>query len=309
MGLDEFASALTLDQLRVLAAIRKEGSFTGAGRALKRSHASISYHVSLIEEQLEIPLFDRTVRPPSLTHAGQVLMRQVERVLGEVTELRTLAWSLGHAHEAMVRVALDVLFPANALAEILGRFAESYPRVDLRVHTGVVEFAGQQIAQGRADVGVSPPVDAAQDQPWRPSTRVTMVPVVAPHHPLSKLGAISESDLARHVHLVHAREPPAAVSPAMGVMSPLRWQLGDAATQMALLRAGLGWCRLPDWRAEAGLADGSLVALEMSQGLRSEVPLRVIWAERADLGPAARWLIEAFQISGPPSEGGSDPKP
>ena len=58
---------LTLDQLRILASIVDEGSFSAAGRRLGRVQSAISHAVRNLEEANGVTLFDRSSRRPELT--------------------------------------------------------------------------------------------------------------------------------------------------------------------------------------------------------------------------------------------------
>lgn len=51
--------SLTLDQLRVLVAIAEAGSFSAAGRELRRAQSAISQAVSNLEAIQGVELFDR----------------------------------------------------------------------------------------------------------------------------------------------------------------------------------------------------------------------------------------------------------
>ena len=51
--------SLTLDQLRVLVAIEDAGSFSAAGRQLRRVQSAISHTVQALEEAQGLLLFDR----------------------------------------------------------------------------------------------------------------------------------------------------------------------------------------------------------------------------------------------------------
>ena len=51
--------ALSLDQLRVFIAAAETGSFSAAGRKLRRAQSLVSQTVANLEGQLDVQLFDR----------------------------------------------------------------------------------------------------------------------------------------------------------------------------------------------------------------------------------------------------------
>ena len=64
----------TLDQLLVLEAIVRTGSFAGAARDLHRAPSAISYAVNGLEEALGLVLFDRSGHKAALSPEGQRLL-------------------------------------------------------------------------------------------------------------------------------------------------------------------------------------------------------------------------------------------
>ena len=59
----------TLDQLRILRAIVREGSFKKAADRLYVTHPAVSLQIQNLEKQLEVALFD----PVSVTKTGRKL--------------------------------------------------------------------------------------------------------------------------------------------------------------------------------------------------------------------------------------------
>ena len=72
---------VTLDQLIVLDAVAREGSFAAAAQVLHRVPSAVSYAIKGLEDALGVSLFDRTGRIAVLTPAGR-------RLLGEAREVQ-----------------------------------------------------------------------------------------------------------------------------------------------------------------------------------------------------------------------------
>jgi len=66
--------AVTLDQLRTFIAAADEGSFSAAGRKLRRAQSVVSQTLANLEAQLGVPLFEREGRYPKLTEQGKALL-------------------------------------------------------------------------------------------------------------------------------------------------------------------------------------------------------------------------------------------
>lgn len=82
----------TLDQLVILQAIVKQGSFKKAADSLYVSQPAISLQVQNLEKQLNSPIFHRGAKGVILTEGGQVLSRYGYKILSVCEETcRTLA--------------------------------------------------------------------------------------------------------------------------------------------------------------------------------------------------------------------------
>ena len=79
-------SCLMLDatRLRVLVAIAKYGSVTGAAQALNYAQPSISHHIARLEAETGAKLMERAGRGVKLTDAGQLLAERAEEILGRL---------------------------------------------------------------------------------------------------------------------------------------------------------------------------------------------------------------------------------
>src|ERR1041385_4636654 len=118
---------ITLDQLRILASVVDEGSFSAAARKLQRVQSAVSTAMANLEEQLTIPLWDRTQRSATLTDAGKSVVGAARRVLAEVDALRTLAAGMNVGLEASVSLCVDAVFPVSALVDMCRGFAKEFP--------------------------------------------------------------------------------------------------------------------------------------------------------------------------------------
>jgi DNA-binding transcriptional LysR family regulator len=65
---------VSLDQLRTFIAAADEGSFSAAGRRLRRAQSVVSQVLAKLEGQLGVRLFDRSARLPVLTDQGRALL-------------------------------------------------------------------------------------------------------------------------------------------------------------------------------------------------------------------------------------------
>lgn len=289
MEMDNF----TLDQLRTMLLVAREGSFSAAARKLRRVQSAVSQSMANLESALGLPLWDRSTKVPTLTPQGRAVLAAAERVCAEADALRGLAGSMAAGTEASVSMCVDALFPLPVLAEVCSGFAEAFPDVDLRVDTQALSAVSARVLDGTATLGVVSPMGAIPGLVRHHLAKIKMVPVASPRHPLAKVrGPIPLARLAQAVQIVLAERGGDGVDD-QGVLSRRTWRVADLHAKQALLRAGLGWGNLPEHLAREDLRRKRLVRVRPEGWSEEEHTLHLSAVHRADarLGPAHRWLI------------------
>ena len=132
----------TLDQLRVLDAIDRTGTFGGAAKALHRVPSAVSYAVRQLEEAVGVPLFDRSRRTPTWTPSGLRMLEVARRVLEQGRALEHAAMELRDGWEPELRVVVDGALPLDPVLRCLQRFGEpdipTKLRLDVEYREGVL---------------------------------------------------------------------------------------------------------------------------------------------------------------------------
>src|ERR1700752_2901652 len=96
---------VTLDQLRTFIAAVDQGSFSAAGRKLRRAQSVVSQTLANLESQLGVKLFDRAGRYPQLTHAGRSLVPEARAVADNIDAFKARARAMRDGLEPEVSVA------------------------------------------------------------------------------------------------------------------------------------------------------------------------------------------------------------
>ncbi|RMH43652.1 MAG: LysR family transcriptional regulator [Deltaproteobacteria bacterium] len=257
----------------------------------------MSYAVAHLEDALGVALFDRAGRRPALTAAGKALLADTRAVLAAVSALGARAEALaGRRAEPEVGVAVDAIVPASWLVALGRAFQQRFPEVTLRIRTEVVEAVPALVRDRAVHVGIGGPFDTGDDPlRRRPVGTAAIVAVAAPDHPLSRARApLARAEVGDAVQIVIAQR--AGAGRDHSVLSATTWRVADAATKLALIRAGLGWGTLPYELVADDLAAGRLVALHIEEWGPKPRPVDLFVFARSDraLGPAARWVWESL---------------
>lgn len=139
------------NQIRAVLATAEEGSFSGAARALNTTQPTIGRQVTGLEDALGVTLFERTVRGPTLTGAGQQLIDHV-RAMGEAATLISLAAS-GQSQDVSGEVTItasDLMATAILPSLIVDLQAEA-PGIRIKV---VASDRTEDLARRDADIAI-----------------------------------------------------------------------------------------------------------------------------------------------------------
>lgn len=292
----------TFDQLRIFLAVAESGSFAAAGRILNRATSVISYGIDNLEAQIGLALFDReTTRRPRLTVAGQAMLAEAKTIAHGIDSLRAKAKGLLDGLEAEVSVAVDVMFPAARLGDVLKGFQREFPTVTLRLHVEALGAVAALTLDGRAQIGISGPlatiIDGTDQLERIYAGSVDLVPVAAPDHPLAKLHPVPPGATRDHIQLVLTDRSPLTAGRDFSVLSPRTWRLADLSAKHALLREGIGWGSMPLPMIEPDLVDGTLIRLALPDHRGLKYDFDAITRTDSPPGPAGSWLMQRFAAS------------
>jgi DNA-binding transcriptional LysR family regulator len=290
--------AVTLDQLRTFIAAADEGSFSAAGRKLRRAQSVVSQTLANLEGQFGVKLFDRSRRKPVLTPAGQVLLAHARTVAGDVDQLKAHAKHLAGGLEPELSIAVDVMFPMTALTAAVTAFHAAFPLTPLRVYAETLGAVMQAVLDGRCTVGLSGQLATMPPRlTEEPLLKVPLIHVVSSRHPLAEYGRpIPSSELTRHVQLVLTDRSTLSKGQELGVLSARTWRLADLGAKHAFLRAGLGWGGMPTELVQPDLSRGSLVRIVAEDAPTGfVVSMRAVYRTDAPPGIAGRWFIDRLK--------------
>jgi DNA-binding transcriptional LysR family regulator len=249
---------VSLDQLRIFIAAVDEGSFSAAARKLLRAQSVISETVSNLEDQIGIPLFDRSGRYPKLTPGGAVLLADARSIVTGVDLLKARAKGMAVGLEPELSVVVDVFYPIDAITQVAKEFREHYPGVALRIYVEALGAAIQPVLDGRCSVGIVGSLPAMPGTLTNERLRgVSYLMVAARDHPLTlHKGNIPREVLGKFTQIVLTDRSELSAGRELGVMSPTTWRLADLFAKHHFLLNGLGWGGMPLHAVRKDLEEG-----------------------------------------------------
>lgn len=131
--------------LRAFVAVVDKGNFSRAARQLNRTQSALSMQIKRLEDIIGSALFERAVRPPMITSAGELLIAHAREMLAlndaalQAINNSTVA--------GQVRLALMEDYASKLLGPVLTRFQTEYPAVEVEIHTGLTSSFMEQIGK------------------------------------------------------------------------------------------------------------------------------------------------------------------
>lgn len=113
--------------------IAEAGTITAAAKRLYISQPSLSQTLHQIEQEVGMPLFDRSSSPFHLTFAGERYLRAVEAILDIEERLKAEMESIRHEDGGRLRLGISVTRAMQVLPDVIPRFHAAYPNVVLEL--------------------------------------------------------------------------------------------------------------------------------------------------------------------------------
>lgn len=285
---------VTLDQMRTFVAAVDEGSFSAAGRKLRRAQSVVSQTLANLEAQLGVKLFDRSARYPRLTEQGRNLLIDARLIADTIDGFKARARAMREGLEPELAVAIDVMYPMDKITQAASHSRQKYPHTSLRLYVEALGGVIKPLLDRRCTIGVIGSLpEVPEELSAEPLRDIPFVTVVSPAHPLASLrGTITKAVLRKHVQLVLTDRTALTDGRDYAVMSPLTWRLADLGAKHAFLLAGLGWGHMPLHTVGADLDADALVKIRVEDVPRNAaLPMKVVFRKDSPPGPAGRAFI------------------
>ncbi|MEJ5061348.1 MULTISPECIES: LysR family transcriptional regulator [unclassified Pseudomonas] len=264
-----------------------QGSFSAAARKLGRSQSTISAAVSSLEIDLNLTLFDRSSRKPTLTPAGHVMLQRAEDILAATSRLEMTATQLSQGVEPKLTVALSDTYQSDRFEASLSAFEQRYPDLELECLIAECDDLVALVQSGRAQLAFAEMQDSYPPDLVHSTVdeRTDIALFVSSEHPLAAMEYVDQDALQQHRELRLAT----IVNPYESRAKGRVWSAPSYLMLLEMAQGGFGWAPLPRWLVERfGL--GSLQELQV-RGWPKTVSVDALWSRLHPPGPAGSWLL------------------
>jgi DNA-binding transcriptional LysR family regulator len=291
---------LTPSSLAMLQAVASTGSFAAAARASNMVPSALTYRVRIMEDALDVLLFDRSSRQARLTEAGKELLREGARLLVDIDAVANRVKRVATGWESQLTISLDSIINRVTMMELCEAFFALNPPTRLKLRDETLSGTLEALTSGQADLALGVVLDAkvTVGLQWRALGTVGFVFAVGQNHPLARAGEPLSDDLIgqhRAVALADSVERGGGLTVGMLTGQDVFTVSNMAAKVDAQIR-GLGVGFLPKSLAQPYIDTGKLVVKRVE---RAEHELQFCYAWRdsgkAAQGRALQWWLEQMQ--------------
>ncbi|MDD6073285.1 MAG: LysR family transcriptional regulator [Clostridium sp.] len=140
--------------LHYFAITAEELSFTKAAKRLFITQQSLSNHISRLENEFGVTLFNRT-QPMTLTEAGQALYQSSQALLYQKQQIEKNMQDLRDFRRGELTIGISTSRGAVMLPEILPEFHSTFPQVQLKLVDGTTKQITKALYDGQTDLNIS----------------------------------------------------------------------------------------------------------------------------------------------------------
>lgn len=142
---------MEIRQLEYFRKIAETGSINAAAKLLNMSQPPLSYQLKLLEEELDVRLFDRSRQGVSLTEAGKLLYQRSGELLQFADSAKFEVTQTGRRQ--VLRLGMTSTTVGPILPKIAA-FTKAHPDVSFEVHDGSTFSMMDLLLRGILDVSV-----------------------------------------------------------------------------------------------------------------------------------------------------------
>ena len=253
---------MELRHLRYFVAVAELNNVSQAARKLRVAQPSLSRQVRALEEELGVPLLERTTRGVRLTEAGRAFATGAREVLARADAAMKTARSVARGESGEVHLGYAPSPTAELLPRTLHAFQNAAPGVRLVLHDTSSDGMLRGLRDGtlHAALLVQPCESSLSGLAFEPLQSYPSCVAMPPAHPLARRSAVTTQRLLDEKLVAYARADYGEyhamlenVFAATGRQPVIAEECDSATSLMAAVEAGRGVAIVPSvFRCLAG---------------------------------------------------------
>lgn len=195
---------MNLKEQQYVCTLARCRNLSRAAEALFISPSALSVYISNLEKNLGVPLFKRVGKEKSfvLTSIGEEYVQRAEKMLEMKAEFDDLL-KREQKKQPVIRIGIQQRRAISMVPEVLARFKERYPDVELVFHDLVVADLKQMFKENAIDFMVSNFLEELPDTVYHEIAKEPVLLALPDTHPAIQYAYSVEGDAFLHLNLLH----------------------------------------------------------------------------------------------------------
>jgi DNA-binding transcriptional LysR family regulator len=243
---------MELRHLRYFIAVAEEQNISRAAERLHLSQPPLTRQIQLLEQKVGTRLFDRSSTGVALTAAGRFFLEDARLILAMVTQAEERARSAGLGQIGRIDIAVFGSVMFDDLPQLLARFRDTHPRVEVVLHTLNKGDQIEALRQHRITIGFNRLTSNFTDIATTRLKAERLVIALHHSHPLAARKRLSLEDLEGCPLVLFSSGPRPnftdlvfSLFQQLGLKPVVSQTVEDSVTGVALVAAGFGACLVP----------------------------------------------------------------
>jgi DNA-binding transcriptional LysR family regulator len=149
--MDDSLSHLGWSLVRAFLAVAETGSLSGAARQLSQSQPTLGRQIKLLEDQLNLRLFDRQPRGFALTPTGESLLDPARAMRDAFSQLNLRAAGRDDRMKGTVRITASEVMARHVMPQVIATIRDAEPDIQIEL---VPSDASENLLFREADIAV-----------------------------------------------------------------------------------------------------------------------------------------------------------
>jgi DNA-binding transcriptional LysR family regulator len=281
------------------------GSFSAAAELTGHSNSYISKEINKLESRLSVRLLNRTTRSLSLTPEGKVYFEQCQQMVFDAQDAVSLINQSNIEPRGKFKISCPVAFAQGYLQDLLFEYMQLYPDVQLDLdlndrHVDLVQDGFDLVIRATEQLEESSLIckKIYNSKGYTVASPEYLQRFGRPRTPeqLVDHQCLCYSNLKKPTRWLYLSKDKEDIS----VDVPCKALCNSAQVELAMVLAGHGICRLPEFVMKQEMKAGKLEVL-FTDYLAPDINVYAVYPSRKHLSPKVRCFIDLLTEKMPDS--------
>lgn len=144
----------SLDQLRIIQAIKNEATIKQAAKKLYLSQPALSVQIQKLEYEIDSPILDRRKKQIYFTFTGELILDYADRILRLCEEADKAVVYLKKLKRLSLTIGSNEIVGTYILPKIIDLFCKRYSYTHIKLEIDCTNSISWNIVNGKVDIGI-----------------------------------------------------------------------------------------------------------------------------------------------------------